>query len=53
MAKSLVKIFDAPVERDNSPLKWVIVRIPFDAARLWGKRGQIKVPDCLVQSSAP
>jgi len=43
MAKSLVKTFEAPIERDNSPLKWVIVRIPFDAAKLWGKRGQIKV----------
>lgn len=43
MAKSLVKIFEAPIERDDSPLKWVIVRIPFDAAKLWGKRGQIKV----------
>jgi len=43
MTKSLVKIFEAPIERDSSPLKWVIVRIPFDAAKLWGKRGQIKV----------
>ena len=24
-------------------LRWVIARIPFDAAKLWGKRGQIKV----------
>jgi uncharacterized protein YdeI (YjbR/CyaY-like superfamily) len=43
MPKSLAKTFEAPIERDNSPLKWVIVRIPFDAAKLWGKRGQIKV----------
>lgn len=43
MPKLVVKTFEAPVERDNSPLKWVIVRIPFDAAELWGKRGQIKV----------
>jgi hypothetical protein len=43
MPKSLAKSFEAPIERDNSPLKWVIVRIPFDAARFWGKRGQIKV----------
>src|ERR1700727_306016 len=43
MPKSLVKNFEAPLERDSSPLKWVIVRIPFDAAKLWGKRGQILV----------
>src|SRR5277367_5410775 len=43
MAKSLVKNFEAPIERDGSPLKWVIVRLPFDAAKLWGKRGQIRV----------
>jgi uncharacterized protein YdeI (YjbR/CyaY-like superfamily) len=43
MPKSLVKNFEAPIERDSSALKWMIVRIPFDAAKLWGKRGQIKV----------
>src|SRR5580704_10694689 len=43
MPKSLVKNFEAPIERDSSPLKWVIVRLPFDAAKLWGKRGQIRV----------
>jgi hypothetical protein len=24
-------------------LRWVIARVPFDAAKLWGKRGQIKI----------
>jgi uncharacterized protein YdeI (YjbR/CyaY-like superfamily) len=41
--KSLAKSFEAPLERDGSPLKWVIVRIPFDAAKIWGKRGQVRV----------
>src|SRR5205085_3009235 len=26
-----------------SRLNWVIVRIPFDAAKLWGRRGQLRV----------
>ncbi len=28
---------------DGTPLKWTIVRIPFDVAKLWGTRGQVKV----------
>ena len=27
----------------DSPLKWVIVRIPFDVHKLWGKRGQLRI----------
>jgi len=41
--KTLAKSFEAALERDGSPLKWVIVRIPFDVAKIWGKRGQIRV----------
>jgi uncharacterized protein YdeI (YjbR/CyaY-like superfamily) len=41
--KSLEKSFEAALERDGTPLQWVIVRIPFDAAKIWGKRGQIRV----------
>jgi uncharacterized protein YdeI (YjbR/CyaY-like superfamily) len=37
------KRFDARLERLRSRLNWIIVRIPFDAARAWGLRGQIKV----------
>ncbi len=37
------KSFQARLERIDSPLKWVMIRIPFDAAKIWGKRGQIKV----------
>ena len=37
------KSFQARLERIDSPLKWVMIRIPFDAARIWGKRGLLKV----------
>jgi len=37
------KSFKAPLERMRSRLNWIILRIPFDAAKLWGTRGQIKV----------
>ena len=36
------KTFQAVLERTDR-LGWVIARIPFDAAKLWGKRGQIKI----------
>jgi hypothetical protein len=37
------KIFEAVLERTADRLRWVIARIPFDAAKIWGKRGQIRV----------
>lgn len=37
------KTFEAVLERTADRLRWVIARIPFDAAKIWGKRGQIKV----------
>jgi uncharacterized protein YdeI (YjbR/CyaY-like superfamily) len=37
------KRFDAPLERMRSRLNWVIIHLPFDAAKMWGLRGQIKV----------
>ena len=43
MKKLVAKTFQATLERFDSPLKWVIIRIPFDAAKIWGKRGQLKV----------
>ena len=43
MAKPSAKSFRATLERINSPLKWVIIRIPFDVHKLWGARGQLKV----------
>ena len=35
--------FKALLERGGRPLHWVIVRIPFDVAAVWGTRGQLKV----------
>jgi uncharacterized protein YdeI (YjbR/CyaY-like superfamily) len=35
--------FRATLERLDNGLGWVGVRIPFDAARLWGRRGQVRV----------
>jgi uncharacterized protein YdeI (YjbR/CyaY-like superfamily) len=35
--------FEVRLERMRSRLNWVIVHVPFDAARVWGLRGQIKV----------
>jgi uncharacterized protein YdeI (YjbR/CyaY-like superfamily) len=41
--KTASRNFQATLERIDSPLKWVMVRVPFDAAKIWGKRGQVKV----------
>jgi uncharacterized protein YdeI (YjbR/CyaY-like superfamily) len=38
-----VKRFEARLERMRSRLNWVIIHIPFDAAKVWGLRGQIRV----------
>jgi uncharacterized protein YdeI (YjbR/CyaY-like superfamily) len=41
--KAKVKTFRAPLERKSGNLGWTVVRIPFDAAALWGVRGSIRV----------
>jgi uncharacterized protein YdeI (YjbR/CyaY-like superfamily) len=38
-----VKRFNASPERLNSRLGWTVIYLPFDASRVWGVRGQIKV----------
>src|SRR5580704_5814968 len=43
MRKPGSRIFQATLERIDSPLKWVMVRVPFDAGKVWGMRGQVKV----------
>ena len=43
MAKSVARSFQATLEHNKSRLNWVIIRIPFDVSRVWGKRGQMKV----------
>jgi hypothetical protein len=42
-AKSAVKTFDAVLERTPDRLRWVIARLPFDAAKSWSKRGQLRI----------
>ncbi len=42
-AKPAVKRFEARLERMRSRLNSVIIHLPFDAAKAWGMRGQIKV----------
>ncbi len=37
------KSFEARLERLRSRLNWIIIHVPFDAAKAWGLRGQIKV----------
>jgi len=39
----VAKRFEARLERMRSRLNWIIVYVPFDAAQVWGIRGQIKV----------
>ncbi len=41
--KPIAQSFEARLERMQSRLNWVIVPVRFDAARVWGLRGQIKV----------
>lgn len=43
MPQPIAKQFRATLEHGDSRLGWTIVRIPFDAKRVWGKRGQIRV----------
>jgi Domain of unknown function (DUF1905) len=43
MKRHVAKTFAARLERIDSPLKWAMIRIPFEAAKIWGKRGQLKV----------
>lgn len=43
MPRPLVKFFKATLERMQSNLGWVIVRIPFDVSKVWGVRGRLRV----------
>ncbi|HEY6969347.1 MAG TPA: YdeI/OmpD-associated family protein [Candidatus Angelobacter sp.] len=42
-SRATAKTFNAVLERSGDRLNWTIIRIPFDAAKLWGKRGQLRV----------
>src|SRR6266852_9219322 len=41
--KPSAKSFRATLERIQSRLGWTIIRIPFDVAKIWGTRGQLRV----------
>ena len=38
-----VKTFESVLERTPDRLRWVIARLPFDAAKTWGKRSQLRI----------
>jgi uncharacterized protein YdeI (YjbR/CyaY-like superfamily) len=40
---SAAQRFEARLERMRSRLNWTIIHMPFDAGKVWGMRGQIKV----------
>jgi uncharacterized protein YdeI (YjbR/CyaY-like superfamily) len=40
---SQAKTFESVLERSSNRLRWVFARIPFDAAKIWGKRGQLRM----------
>src|SRR5262245_38620625 len=42
-AKSTAKSFSAVLVSSGDKLNWVVICIPFDVAKLWGKHGQLKV----------
>lgn len=37
------KKFRGVLQPDNTPLKWVIVKVPFDPAKTWPKRNRLRV----------
>jgi uncharacterized protein YdeI (YjbR/CyaY-like superfamily) len=37
------KTFEAVLERGGDRLNWTVIYLPFDAAKLWGRRGQLRV----------
>ena len=39
----MARSFDAPLERMPGNLGWVVIRVPLDVAKVWGKRGQLRV----------
>lgn len=41
--KPVAKTFKATLERMASNLGWVIIRIPFNVAKIWGTHGMLKV----------
>lgn len=42
-SKAIAKSFKATLERMEGNLGWVVIRIPFDVEKVWGKRGRLRV----------
>jgi uncharacterized protein YdeI (YjbR/CyaY-like superfamily) len=42
-SRSKSKTFTAVLERSGDRLNWTIIRVPLDVAKIWGKRGQLRV----------
>jgi len=42
-AQPAAKSFQATLERMKSRLNWIVIPIPFDVAKVWGRRGQLRV----------
>src|SRR6185312_13942557 len=42
-SRKAAKTFDGLLYRTGDRLNWTVIRLPFDAAKLWGTRGQLKV----------
>lgn len=43
VGKQTSKTFDAVLEHSGNSLNWIIIRVPLDVAKVWGKRGQLRV----------
>ncbi len=53
MSKATAKSFNAVLQRTGDRLNWVVIRLPFDAAKLWGRRGQIRVKGEISAAGPP
>jgi uncharacterized protein YdeI (YjbR/CyaY-like superfamily) len=42
-ARPISRTFPAVLTRTGNSLNWVVIRLPFDAQKVWGNRGQIRV----------
>jgi uncharacterized protein YdeI (YjbR/CyaY-like superfamily) len=47
------KTFRAALERMPGNLGWVIIRVPLDVAKVWGKRGQLRVKGEIFSPGSP
>jgi uncharacterized protein YdeI (YjbR/CyaY-like superfamily) len=43
MPGPISRTFPAVLTRSGNSLNWVVIRLPFDAQKVWGTRGQIRV----------